>query len=54
MDAGHLDDDQFQLGMTKIFIKAPESVSIAAPELGGSAERKVTGRNAWGIRVVRV
>lgn len=27
MNAAHMDSDQFQLGRTKIFIKAPESVS---------------------------
>ena len=27
MNAGHMDDDQYQLGKTKVFIKAPESVS---------------------------
>jgi len=27
MNAAHMDSDQFQLGRTKIFIKAPECVS---------------------------
>lgn len=28
MNAAHMDADQFQLGRTKIFIKAPESVCL--------------------------